>query len=162
LAAPTCLANAIRERVEVKRLVLFAVPASAMMMVDVFTDFLQLRGAARDHFRACVANRLEPLNVVEDLDARRTISSTGLPGLIIHDVNDVIVPFANAVELRHAHPSMRLIATCGLSHAAVIRDKAAIRACVDFIQARKRLLADMLDERFSSSGRSFWTAAQDR
>ena len=135
----TCLANAIRERVEVKRLVLFAVPVSAMMMIDVFTDFLQLRGAARDQFRARVANRLEPLDVVEDLDARRTISSTGLPGLIIHDINDVIVPFANAVELRQAHGSMRLIATSGLSHNGVVRDKAAIRACVEFVQGRTPL-----------------------
>jgi pimeloyl-ACP methyl ester carboxylesterase len=130
----TCLANAIREQIEVKRLVLFAVPVSAMMMIEVFTDFLQLRGAARDHFRACVASRLEPLDVTEDLDARRTIGSTGVPGLIIHDVNDVIVPFANAVELKQAHPSMRLIATSGLSHNGVIRDKAAIRACVEFVQ----------------------------
>ena len=130
----TCLANAIRERIEVKRLVLFAVPVSATMMIDVFTEFLQLRGEARARFRACVANRLEPLNVVEDLDARRTISTTGLPGLIIHDVNDVIVPFANAVQLKQAHDSMRLIATSGLSHNAVIRDEAAIRACVEFVQ----------------------------
>jgi pimeloyl-ACP methyl ester carboxylesterase len=130
----TCLANAIREQVEVKRLVLFAVPVSAMMMIEVFTEFLQLRGVARDRFRARVANRLEPLDVVADLDARRTISSTGLPGLIIHDVDDVIVPFANAVELKQAHDSMRLIATSGLGHTGVIRDKAAIRACVEFVQ----------------------------
>lgn len=135
----TCLANAIRERVEVKRLVLFAVPVSAAMMIDVFTDFLQLRGTARERFRACVASRLEPLDVIEDLDARRTISSTGLPGLIIHDINDVIVPFANAIELKQAHRSMRLIATSGLSHNAVIRDAAAIRACVEFVQGNTSL-----------------------
>jgi hypothetical protein len=101
--------------------VLFAVSVSATMMIDVFTDFLQLRGAARDRVRARVANRLESLNVVEDLGARCTISGRGLPGLIIHDVNDVIVPFANAVELKQAHRSMRLIATSGLSHNAGTR-----------------------------------------
>jgi pimeloyl-ACP methyl ester carboxylesterase len=130
----TCLANAIREQVEVKRLVFFAVPVSATMIVDVFSEFLQLRGRARDRFRAYVANRLEPLDLLEDLDARRTIRSTGVPGLIIHDVNDGIVPFANAVALKQAHDSMRLIATSGLSHAAVVRDRTAIRACVEFVQ----------------------------
>jgi hypothetical protein len=132
----TCLVNAIRERVEVKRLVLFAVPSSAMMMIDVFAEFLRLRSATRDRFRACVANRLEPLDVAEDLDTRRTIGNTGLPGLIIHDVNDILVPFANAVELKQAHGSMKLIATSGLSHNGVIRDKATIRACVDFVQGQ--------------------------
>lgn len=132
----TCLANAIRERIEIGRLVLFAVPVSATMMIEVFTDFLQLRGAARDRFRASVASRLEPLDVVQDLDARRTIRSTGLPGLIIHDVNDVIVPFANAVELKRAHRSMSLIATCGLGHTGVVRNRAAIRACVEFVQGK--------------------------
>jgi len=132
----TCLAHAIRERVEVKRLVLFAVPASAMMMIDVFAEFLQLRSAARDRFLACVANRLEPLDVAADLDTRRTIGSIGLPGLLIHDVDDALVPFANAVEFKQAHGSMTLIATSGLGHSGVIRDKTTIRACVDFVQGK--------------------------
>jgi hypothetical protein len=38
------------------------------------------------------------------------------------------------VELKQAHDSMRLIATSGLGHTGVIRDKAAIRACVEFVQ----------------------------
>ena len=130
----TCLANALREGVEVKRLVLFAVPSSTVMMIDVFADFLRLGGATRDRFRSCVANRLEPLDVVEDLDTQRTIANSGLPGLIIHDINDILVPFANAVELKRAHGSMKLIATSGLSHNGVVRDSAAIRVCVDFVR----------------------------
>ncbi len=132
----TCLVNAVRERVEVKRLVLFAVPSSATMMIDAFAGFLRLRSAVRDRFRGCVANRLEPLDVAEDLDTRRTIGSSGLPALIIHDVNDLLVPFANAIEFKQAHGSTTLIATSGLSHTGVIRDKAAIRACVDFVQGK--------------------------
>jgi pimeloyl-ACP methyl ester carboxylesterase len=132
----TCLANAIRERVEIKRLVLFAVPSSAMMMIDAFAEFLRLGGATRDRFRARVARRLQPLDVIADLDTRRTIGGTGLPGLIIHDVNDTLVPFANAVEFRQAHSSMTLIATSGLGHNGVVRDTATIRACVDFVRGK--------------------------
>ena len=136
----TCLVNAIRERLEVRRLVLFAVPSSAMMMIDAFADFLRLRGGARDRFRAAIATRLEPLDVAEDLDTRRTIGSAGLPGLIIHDVNDVLVPFANAVEFKQAHGAMTLVATSGLSHTGVIRNTATIRACVEFVQGKSGVI----------------------
>jgi pimeloyl-ACP methyl ester carboxylesterase len=131
-----CLAYAIRQGLTVKRLVLFAVPASIAMMIDKFGAFLGLRSATQMEFRKQVAKRFAPVDIELDLDIFKNFGRAEVPGLIIHDMNDSLVPFANAVELRQAHHSMKLLATSGLTHNGVVRDAKTIGACVAFIQGR--------------------------
>ena len=132
----TCLAHAIRERVEVKRLVLFAVPVSAMMIIDVFAEFLRasqrgarpLHGLRREPPRAarCRRGPRYPAH-----DRQRRPSRPPHPRRGRH-----AGPVRERVEFKQAHGSMTLIATSGLGHSGVIRDKTTIRACVDFVQGK--------------------------
>jgi len=117
-----------------ERLVLFAAPASVDMIINMFSSLLSLRPATHRVLRAHIQERFNPFVIERDLDVAKNVAQSGLPTLILHDLDDTSVPFEEALRLRKLHPGARLVATKGLSHYGVIRDARAIAECIDFLK----------------------------
>ncbi len=69
----------------------------------------------------------------QELDLVAVAPACGLPGLIVHDQDDEVVPFTESQELAALWPQARLIATRGLGHRDVLADPAVIAAVAGFI-----------------------------
>ena len=61
--------------------------------------------------------------------------SLTLPALIVHDIEDVEVPWREGQSLAHAWPGARLHTTSGLGHRRILRDPGIVREAVEFARA---------------------------
>ncbi len=54
-------------------------------------------------------------------------------GMVIHDLNDRVVPFKSALEVHEKNPSVKLLKTQELGHVRVLRDKHVHKEILDFL-----------------------------
>jgi pimeloyl-ACP methyl ester carboxylesterase len=72
-------------------------------------------------------------------DAAQAAANLKIPALVVHDVRDPIVPFAHGEAYARAIPNARLLATSGLGHTAILRDRDVVAAVATFLAARDRI-----------------------
>lgn len=70
---------------------------------------------------------------MEDLDVRADASRFDRPMLVVHDVGDRIVPFADGETIARAAPAGTLVSTHGLGHHRVLRAPEVLDAVVPFV-----------------------------
>jgi pimeloyl-ACP methyl ester carboxylesterase len=68
-----------------------------------------------------------------ELDLVSTAPVAGFPGLLIHDLQDAVIPYGEAEALANAWPSVRLMTTSGKGHRDILSAPEVIKAIVDFI-----------------------------
>ncbi len=59
-------------------------------------------------------------------------ASVPLPGLVIHDQDDRLIPFAQGEAIARAWPGAEFMATAGLGHGDILRDTTVISRVVEF------------------------------
>jgi pimeloyl-ACP methyl ester carboxylesterase len=136
-----CLANAVRQKLDVARLVLFSTPSSFTGMIDKYCQVLGIRQPTKARLAGAIARRLAPFTLHRELNPRYILGSSNLPTLVIHDQDDGIVPFSEAEELSRARADIDLFATSGLGHSGTVRDGNAIDRCISFICDDQRVRA---------------------
>lgn len=110
------------------RMVLLSAPASMKRMFTLFADRLRLPEPARQAMFARVAEVTgSPLEIFESDRLLRTIASQVL---VVHDRSDRMVDFEAAEALAGAGGHIRLLATEGLGHKRILREKAVLDAIV--------------------------------
>lgn len=67
-----------------------------------------------------------------EVDAERNAAAVAAPTLLVHDVDDRVVPFAHCAALAQRLPEARLLATRGLGHRRVLADAAVAGRIVEF------------------------------
>ena len=72
----------------------------------------------------------------EDQQAHRQAPWIGRPGLIIHDLEDREVPWAEGERWARHWPASRLLSTRGLGHNRILDDPAVIAAGMRFLQGQ--------------------------
>lgn len=77
-----------------------------------------------DSFEA-VAQHFSPVNYVQRIQARV---------LMLHDVDDKQVPFAESAQLAAVWPQVDFVASQGLGHQRILHDGALIRRIVEFLE----------------------------
>lgn len=70
---------------------------------------------------------------MDDLQAHRNAPAIGCPALVVHDVADVEVPWAEGERWARYWPRARMISTAGLGHRRIMDDPAVIEAAVAFL-----------------------------
>jgi pimeloyl-ACP methyl ester carboxylesterase len=70
---------------------------------------------------------------LDQFDARRAAAALATPALVIHDVGDPQVPFAEGEALARAWPGARLRALHGLGHNRPLKDADVVRESLAFI-----------------------------
>jgi len=126
------LAYAMRAGLTLQRAVCIGTPASIGFLLDSFVQTLAMPEAVAAVLRQRLEQRFQG-----DLDARiSTLSNVrGLTAaaLIIHDTDDASVPWQQGEMIAAAWPGAVFLKTAGLGHGRILRDRAVVRAAVDFI-----------------------------
>ncbi len=110
--------------------------AGAARMTDVlgrFASAFALPKAAGERFVRGVERVVG--RPAHELDVARMAGRITLPGLIVHDLADRQVPFADAQRIARAWPGARLLITDGLGHNRILADAAVVSEVVDFVAA---------------------------
>ena len=115
-----------------QRVVVIAPPADLDAAVDRFMRFVRLGS----HLRGRFLKWLERVagSGVQELHIRQHLRSLGLPCLIVHDMDDLEVPWGDGeLYARHWHNS-RLLTTQGLGHHKVVDAPEVIDATLAFMR----------------------------
>jgi pimeloyl-ACP methyl ester carboxylesterase len=127
-------ALAVADGLVVDAAVLIAPPRSVATVTDDFSTALGLSDKTEQAFKKRLQDRFHPyLWDRVAIDAR--VAGVSARALIVHDVDDVEVPFARGSAVAAAWPGATLLPTCGLGHRRILRDDAVVEAAVDFIVA---------------------------
>ncbi|MGH8203778.1 MAG: alpha/beta fold hydrolase, partial [Steroidobacteraceae bacterium] len=58
---------------------------------------------------------------------------SGIPGLLIHDLEDAVIPYAEFEALANAWPGVRTMTTRGKGHRDILSAPEVLRAIVEFV-----------------------------
>lgn len=131
---------AVADGLDVSAVVLLAPPLSADTVTDDFADTLGLTTSTKQalkerlarRFHAYAWNRLS-FGALDDGAAHRRGE---VPCLIVHDKDDVEIPFARGSALHARWPGAVFKETAGLGHRKILRDPAVVDDVVAFVDAR--------------------------
>jgi len=126
------LAYAMKQGMQVERAVCISAPASSEFLLDVFAKILTMHKSVVDVMWRRLGQRYggdflalsSTVNNVKELD---------VPALIIHDEDDVGVPWQQGQMIADAWPDAQFLKTKGLGHGRILRDAQTIQAAVGFI-----------------------------
>jgi pimeloyl-ACP methyl ester carboxylesterase len=123
---------ALRDGLNAERVVLLAAPADVTPFTEAFADQLHLPSTVRHAMRRNLEVRLEVR--LDSLHIPTIARALTAPALLVHDREDLDVPYRHAEEIAAAWTGARLVATTGLGHRAILRDPAVVRQAVDFLR----------------------------
>jgi pimeloyl-ACP methyl ester carboxylesterase len=125
--------NAPVEAARLRGAILIAMPVGAAFFLERFIAMMELHEPAvrllRERFTARFG---QP---PESFSALSVAPHVRLPVLIIHDVEDDIVPLSQARALQAAIPGAQLFVTHELGHSGMLRDRETITAIINFAAA---------------------------
>jgi pimeloyl-ACP methyl ester carboxylesterase len=122
---------AIAEGLDVKRAVTIGAPASVGGVLHRFANYVGLPSRAESAFRRAVVGAVG--RPVEEVSVDVIAAGIAQPVLLVHDVDDVEVPFSEATALERLLPNATLFSTRGLGHRRVIRDAAVAEKVAQFV-----------------------------
>jgi pimeloyl-ACP methyl ester carboxylesterase len=124
---------AIRQGLAAQRAVLLAPPADVFLFSNAFAKHLRIPARAHDVMQHNLETRLQVR--WEELHIPTLAKALTMPALIVHDVQDVDVPYGHGEEIARAWPGAQLFTTTGLGHRAILRNPEVIRRTVTFLKA---------------------------
>ena len=68
-----------------------------------------------------------------DLDLVSAAPRAGVPGLLIHDIEDAVIPYSEAEALKNAWPELQFMSTRGKGHRDILSAPEVLRAIVKFV-----------------------------
>jgi pimeloyl-ACP methyl ester carboxylesterase len=115
-----------------KKLILIAPAADPVAATQRFTQFVRLG----QHLSGRLHDGLEAMTGINihDLQVHRHLPSLGQPGLIVHDLDDHDVPWAEGERYARHWRGARLFTTQGLGHHKVLDAPEVIEASLAFLR----------------------------
>lgn len=127
-------ALAVADGLDVQAAVLIAPPRSVATVTDDFATALGLSAKTEQALRKRLRRRFHPY-LWDRVAIDDRVAAARARALVIHDVEDIEVPFARGRAVAEAWPGARLLPTQGLGHRRILRDASVIDATVEFISA---------------------------
>lgn len=114
-----------------QRAVLLGGPSSLRSVLEQYADGVNLQPRARTRFFDVIARHtgVHP----DEVDIRHLSRDYQVPALIVHDRNDVLVPFEHGERMAAAWPGAEFLATEGLGHWRIITDPRVVGRASDFL-----------------------------
>jgi pimeloyl-ACP methyl ester carboxylesterase len=130
-----CALYAVQQGLKVERLVAIAPPARMRGLAQKFFDVLAVPAAVQAVFQrklearfgADVWQRFSPEMLARQLD---------VPGLIVHDQDDIDMPWQEGEAVARAWPGAQFVRTAGLGHRRILRDPEVLARVTAFIAAK--------------------------
>lgn len=125
-----------------RRLVLMGAPCEFGDVLARFADQMNLTPRTWEHMQRLTRERMGmPLSA---FSVKSIIPYISTPGLVIHDIQDPVIPFSDGETIAAHWPGAQLIATDGLGHNHPLRNPEVIEQIV-------RFMADPLPDDWHSS-----------
>lgn len=123
---------ALSRGLQAGRAVLLAPPADLAGFSHKFAQLLAIPPGTR----ATMQRNLERRFSVrwEDIHVARLASGVRIPALVIHDDDDLDVPWTEGQAIVAAWPGAALVRTKGLGHRSILRDPDVVRRVVAFVR----------------------------
>lgn len=128
-----CLAIAMRDGMKTACVVNISPPSRTAGLVKKFTEALTIPKNVESELISCIEKNFGK-NVWHDSSMENNIQHLDTPALVIHDVDDIDVPWHEGQAIARAWNEVRFIKTSKLGHRRILRDPATITATVDFIK----------------------------
>lgn len=125
---------AVGRGLAVPKLVLVGTAGRIEPGFEAFVRGVGLGYGGRAAFLALLEERYGA-DLFERYDLAQHNGAATVPALIVHDLDDAEVPFSEATRLLSRWPGARLVATAGLGHRRVLRDRPVIEEIVGFLGA---------------------------
>jgi pimeloyl-ACP methyl ester carboxylesterase len=116
---------------QVDHVVSLGAPSRLVDMLSIWTTFLGLSPATVGHMRQRLVDRVG-FNL-EAVSVETAVRNITVPGLVVHDLNDTVVSFANGEAIAQNWATAVLVQTAGLDHRGALQDRNTIRQVVSFI-----------------------------
>jgi pimeloyl-ACP methyl ester carboxylesterase len=126
------LAYAMKQGMQVERAVCISAPANVEFLLDIFAKTLRMHKSVVAVMWRRLGQRFGG-NFTEQVSTVNNVQGLGVPALIIHDEDDVGVPWQQGQMIADAWPGAQFLKTKGLGHGRILRDAETIQAAVDFI-----------------------------
>ncbi len=126
------LALAQGEDWHAERLILVAPAADMKAAAGRFFRFVHLAGYLREPFYAWLHRRTGVH--IDELRVERRLPALGQPALIVHDLDDADVPWAEGERYAQHWPGARLYTTQGLGHRRVLDAPEVIGVALSFVR----------------------------
>ena len=127
------LAYAMNHGTPVRRVVSISAPAHVDYLIEGFAQTLAIPETVIAAMRQRMGQRF-PDGLWERLSTVHNVQHLEAPALIIHDEDDVSVPWQQGRMIADAWPGARFMKTSGLGHGRILRDRRVVTAAVEFIK----------------------------
>jgi len=115
----------------VERVVSIGAPSRLQEMVDIWTAFVGMTRSSVAEMRRKLVDRVGlPL---EGIAVATAVSQLTIPGLIIHDQADTVVPYTHAEAIHSQWRTSTLVTTQGLDHRGPLQDREVLRQVAAFL-----------------------------
>lgn len=115
----------------VKKIVLLGAPSEFTDVLKRYTDMLGYNQRITEQLNLIIIDRFG--NAPENFSTAKYLESTDLSGLIIHDEEDSIIPYNDAILINKSFKNSKLISTKGLGHS--LNSETITAHIYDFIDA---------------------------
>ncbi len=130
-----CAALAVKNGLKIKRFVAICPPATIRGLVTKFISTLHLTEKTGAHLIQHIEKSFGK-HIWKDFSMTTLVATIDTPGFVIHDTNDVDIPWEEGQAVANAwHNNAPIKITNGLGHRRILRDDEVIAAAIDFIKA---------------------------
>lgn len=127
-----CLAIAMKKGLSTSRVVNISPPAATEGLVNKFTAALSISRNVEQELMRCIEKNFGK-DVWFDSSMENNIGEFDVHALVIHDVDDIDVPWHEGQIIAKAWNKVRFIKTSNLGHRRILRDPETIKTTVDFL-----------------------------
>lgn len=128
----SAVAIALSEGVKSEKVVLISSPSSIESVLKRFAQFIGLPAKSTQLFLQLVGENVG--RSADALDIAKLIKSTSSKGLIIHDRDDIEIPYADSKTIEQNWKGAKLISTQGYGHRSILRQKDVWASIMGFVQ----------------------------
>lgn len=132
------IAKAMKEGLTTGCIVNIAPPSTTIGLVDKFSDTLHLGKRIRNALVENIEKRFGA-TVWQESAMVENVRKHDLPVLVIHDTDDLDVPWQEGRDVAAAWPDAKLVTTSGLGHRRILKDENVIQATVEFVKQHARI-----------------------
>lgn len=127
-----CALYAVQQGLKVERLVAIAPPADMRGLAQKFFDVLAVPAAVQAVFQRKLEARFGT-DVWQRFSPEVLAGQMDVLGLIVHDLDDIDMPWQEGEAVARAWPGAQFVRTAGLGHRRILRDSEVLARVTAFI-----------------------------
>jgi len=127
-----CLAVAIQRGVKTSRVINISPPATTKGLIEKFISTLNIPEKAGINLMDRIENTFGK-KIWHEISMENTVRGLDIPALVIHDDQDIDVPWQEGQLVAQSWDNAHFVKTSGLGHRRILRDTTVIESTVNFI-----------------------------